>query len=439
MMYNDKDKQEDLDIIDIVPQSRARETGKKVAKFVGGAFVFGAVAGFSFSGYQLFADNFLGEKSNQPAVVSTQEPNENSNKEEKNTLTSTSNAKVNGSGSDVSSVVENAEPSIVAINCAITQKSAMSEFFGQGAQQEVQGSGSGIIIGENSKELLIATNNHVVSGDNAKVEVVFLDNATATATIKGTDSDSDLAVISIKLSDLSEDTKSKIKIATLGDSNNVKVGEIAIAIGNALGYGQSVTVGYISAKDREVPLEDNSMTLLQTDAAINPGNSGGALLNAAGEVIGINSVKYASEEVEGMGYAIPISTAIPIINDLMNREKISESEQAYLGIVGRDIEEAYAKSFNMPEGIYVGQVSEKSPAEKAGIISGDIITSFNGRKVSTMEGLQEILSYTRAGETVEIVIKRLDNGEYKEKTISVALGNKAESNSNESDANSQNR
>lgn len=427
--------QEDSNIIDVMPEKKG--TGKKVAKFIGGAFVFGAVAGFSFSGYQLFSNNFLGQKNSQSAVASTQEPAETKDTEEKTTLTSTSTTGTSSGGSDVSSVVENAEPAIVAINCTITETSSMGGFFGQEYKQEVEGSGSGIIIGENSKELLIVTNNHVISGDDAKVEVVFVDNTTAQATVKGTDSDSDLAVISIQLSDLSSDTKNKIKIATLGDSDNIKVGEIAIAIGNALGYGQSVTVGYISAKDREVALEDNTMTLLQTDAAINPGNSGGALLNASGEVIGINSVKYASEEVEGMGYAIPISTAIPIINDLMNREQLAEDEQAYLGIVGRDITQAYAEGFNMPEGIYVGRVSEGSPAEKAGVVSGDIITSFNGREVSTMEGLQEILSYTKAGEKVEIVIKRLNAGEYQEKTVTVTLGNKEDS-SNSSTENSNN-
>lgn len=427
--------QEDSNIIDVVPEKKG--TGKKVAKFIGGAFVFGAVAGFSFSGYQLFSNNFLGQKNSQSTVASTQEPAETKDTEEKTTLTSTSTTGTSSGGSDVSSVVENAEPAIVAINCTITETSSMGGFFGQEYKQEVEGSGSGIIIGENSKELLIVTNNHVISGDGAKVEVVFVDNTTAQATVKGIDSDSDLAVISIQLSDLSSDTKNKIKIATLGDSDNIKVGEIAIAIGNALGYGQSVTVGYISAKDREVALEDNTMTLLQTDAAINPGNSGGALLNASGEVIGINSVKYASEEVEGMGYAIPISTAIPIINDLMNREQLAEDEQAYLGIVGRDITQAYAEGFNMPEGIYVGRVSEGSPAEKAGVVSGDIITSFNGREVSTMEGLQEILLYTKAGEKVEIVIKRLNAGEYQEKTVTVTLGNKEDS-SNSSTENSNN-
>lgn len=450
-MYNNQDDkrfeekyynvEEDLNVVEVKAKSKSKEAGKKVAKFVGGAFVFGAVAGFSFSGYQLFASNFLGQQ--EAMIATTEAPAENEEIEEKKALTTTAaTTDSSTSGYDVSSVVENVEPAIVAINCTISDTTGMGGLFGQDFQQEVTGSGSGIIIGENSKELLIVTNNHVISGDDASVEVVFSDGTTAQATIKGTDSDSDLAIISINLSDLKDSTKNSIKIATLGDSDATKVGEIAIAIGNALGYGQSVTVGYISAKDREVILEDNTMILLQTDAAINPGNSGGALLNAAGEVIGINTVKYASDEVEGMGYAIPISSAIPIINDLMNREQLSEEEQAYLGIMGRDVTESYAQSFNIPEGIYVGQVSEGSPAKEAGIIAGDVITSFNGRSVSTMAGLQEILSYTRAGETIEIIVKRLNSGEYVEKMIKVTLGSKADvntENNNTENENNQNR
>ncbi|HWT26588.1 MAG TPA: trypsin-like peptidase domain-containing protein, partial [Mobilitalea sp.] len=290
--------------------------------------------------------------------------------------------------------------------------------------QPAQDSGSGIIIGQNDSQILIVTNNHVIQ-DSTDVEVTFSDNTTAKATIKGADANTDLAVLSINKKELSDKTASTIKIATLGDSNNVKPGEMAIAIGNALGYGQSVTVGYISALNREVTISNNTMKLLQTDAAINPGNSGGALLNTAGQVIGINSVKYASSDVEGMGYAIPISTAIPMINELMNRQTVSKSEQGYLGIdssTAQNVTDVTAQSFNMPVGVYVNDVVKGSPAEKAGLKSGNIITGVDNTTIKTIDDLANALSYKKAGDTIALKISVLNNGQYTEKSLSVTLG-----------------
>jgi serine protease Do len=299
--------------------------------------------------------------------------------------------------------------------------------FGREFREDVQGSGSGIIIGQNDTEILIATNNHVV--ENAKsVEVIFADKTTASATIKGTVASSDLAVVSVSITDLKEGTIDNIKIATLGDSNTTKLGEMAIAIGNALGYGQSVTVGYISALSREVTIGGTTMNLLQTDAAINPGNSGGALLNSQGEVIGINSVKYVDSSVESIGYAIPISEAIPIINQLMNRTTLQQDEIAYLGIGGKDVTDVYSQGFNMPVGIYVGQIAENSAAEKAGLKVGDIIISINDITVATMTDLQDVLSYTKAGSTGTVTVKSLEDGQYVERTLEVTFDSRPASN-----------
>ena len=270
-------------------------------------------------------------------------------------------------------------------------------------------------------------NNHVVS-DATTLTVCFYDDQTVSAEVKGTDSSSDLAVVAVKLSDISSDTMKTIKVATVGDSDSIKVGDTAIAIGNALGYGQSVTTGVISALNRGVTLEDETSGetvtngLIQTDAAINPGNSGGALLNVEGQVIGINSAKYSDTAVEGMGYAIPMSKAEPIINDLINREAVDESESAYLGISGADITEDVANTYNMPNGIYVTKVAEGSAAEKAGIQKGDILTEFDGKEVTSMENMQEILKYYKAGKKVKVKVQVADNGTYKEKELTVKLG-----------------
>lgn len=416
-MYNnfERDNVQQEKVIEVVEVKKDKKKGKRAAvKLLAGALAVGMLAGVGFEGVH-YAVNTVQQSEEK-------EQQEQEQQDKSMVASSTSSVKTEG---DVSDLVENVMPAIVAIDTTVTQ--TINSMWGGSYSDESTGSGSGIIIGENENELLIVTNNHVIEGVNAKVKVTFHDESTADAIVKGADASSDLAVLAVDKSSLKEDTKNNIKIATLGDSEKTKVGEVAVAIGNALGYGQSVTVGYISAKDRKVAMEDYSMSLLQTDAAINPGNSGGALLSAAGEVIGINSVKYSSEEVEGMGYAIPISDAIPIINELMNREQLDVSEQGYLGIRGQDVTESTGGLYNMPEGIYVGEVTEGSPAQKAGIVVGNIIVKINDKKVTTLESLQDTLTYTKAGTTVSITVKELENGEYVEKTLEVTLGSKSES------------
>jgi serine protease Do len=330
-------------------------------------------------------------------------------------------------------------PSVVSITNIGTTQVEVPDFFGSygrgsgsesgnSYEQELESSGSGIIIGKNDTELLIVTNNHVVA-DSTTLSVAFSDASTADAKTKGTDADSDLAVIAVALEDIDSNTLSQIKVAELGDSEQLKVGEAAIAIGNALGYGQSVTTGVISAVEREVTVDNVTSSLLQTDAAINPGNSGGALLNMQGQVIGINSVKYSSTDVEGMGYAIPISTAIPIINELVTKEtkdKVDSTETGYLGIAGVDVSEEAASTYNMPIGVYIAQVMEGSAAETAGLKKSDIITKFDGTSVASMESLQDILQYYAAGSTLVITVESAQDGEYAEKDITITLGRKVE-------------
>lgn len=320
---------------------------------------------------------------------------------------------------DVSTVVDNAMPFIVSIRSEVVQTS--QDIFGRRSEQIGVGAGSGIIIGQSSKELLLVTNEHVIS-DARKITVTFDDGSEHEAELKGSDVNSDLAVLSIKLSALSKETKSHIRIASLGDSNHVQTGAMAIAIGNALGYGQSTTVGYISATERTITVNNVERSLIQTDAAINPGNSGGALLNVRGEVIGINSVKYASEEVEGIGYAIPISEAIPIINDLMGREELTEKEAGFLGIQGQTVTSSYSLRFGIPVGVYINTVVSGSPAEDAGLKTGDIIVKVNGRSISTSEDLQTILDYTRAGTTITVTVSTVSGREYVEVDYQVTLG-----------------
>lgn len=295
----------------------------------------------------------------------------------------TSSSGSSSSSSNVASVVNEVMPSVVSITSTIQS----SNYYGFGTQ-ESEGAGSGFIVAKTKDNLMIATNNHVVS-DATSLTVGFADDTTAKATVVGTDSSADLAVISVKLSDIKDSTASKIKVATLGSSDDLKVGEEVVAIGNALGYGQSVTTGVVSAKNREISLTDGTMNLLQTDAAINPGNSGGVLINMDGQVVGINNAKLEDTSVEGMGYAIPITTAKTILTDLMNASSVSTKDAAFLGVVGRDINESYSSALGIPSGIYVSQVVSGSPAEKAGISAGDVITKFEGNNVSTMSGLKE--------------------------------------------------
>ena len=319
---------------------------------------------------------------------------------------------------DVTAVVETAMPCVVSI----TNLYSAMDWYGDQVQEEA--SGSGIIIGENEDELLIVTNYHVIE-DCEELSVQFIDNFEVLAYVKGTDVENDLAVISVFLEDLTEDTKKAIAVATLGNSDALRVGEPAIAIGNALGYGQSVTTGVISALNREVSIGDTTSYFIQTDAAINPGNSGGALINVKGEVIGINSNKIADYIIEGMGYAIPIATAKPVIEELVQhetRKKVSDSERSFLGISGTDVTQDAIAMYDMPAGVYVAQVLEDTGAEGAGIQKGDIIVSFDGEKITQMTQLQDLLSYYAAGSTVEVTIMRPGEGGYKELVLTVTLG-----------------
>lgn len=325
---------------------------------------------------------------------------------------------------DVTEVVDNVMPAVVSITNIYTETTS---FWGQSYSSEAQSSGSGIIVNENEEELLIVTNYHVVQ-DADSLKVQFINDTVAEAQVKGVDSNMDLAVIAVRLESLDADTKNAISLAKLGDSDSLKVGEPAIAIGNALGYGQSVTTGVISALDRQIEIsEDGSTTgnLIQTDAAINPGNSGGALLNVKGEVIGINSNKIGGSAIEGMGYAIPISSAEPIIETLMRREtkdKVAEERKGYLGISGINVTTDVANMYGMPMGVYVTQVYEGTAADKAGMLNGDIITGLDGSGVGSMLDLQGYLEYYEIGETVEVTIMRANNGDYEEQILTVVLG-----------------
>ena len=385
--------------------------GKKAAKLVASAAVFGLVAGACFVGVSVAKDKLY------PSTADRIETTSGTTSAKSETSSSGSSS----SSSNVASVVNEVMPSVVSITSTIPS----SNYYGFGTQ-ESEGAGSGFIVAKTKDNLMIATNNHVVS-DATSLTVGFADDTTAKATVVGTDSSADLAVISVKIKDIKDSTASKIKVATLGSSDDLKVGEEVVAIGNALGYGQSVTTGVVSAKNREVSLTDGTMNLLQTDAAINPGNSGGVLINMDGQVVGINNAKLEDTSVEGMGYAIPITTAKTILTDLMNANSVSTKDAAFLGVVGRDINESYSSALGIPSGIYVSQVVSGSPAEKAGISAGDVITKFEGNNVSTMSGLKEKLALKKANTKVKITFKRANqSGTYEEKTVTVTLGKKSD-------------
>ena len=405
--------------------------GKKIAKLVASAAIFGLVAGTCFVGVSVVKDKFY------PSTADKIETTSGTTSSKKETSSGSSSNSQN-----VASVVNEVMPSVVSITSTIQS----SNYYGFGTQ-ESEGAGSGFIIAKTKDSLMIATNNHVIS-DATSLTVGFVDDTTAKATVVGTDSSADLAVISVKIKDIKDSTASKIKVATLGSSDDLKVGEEVVAIGNALGYGQSVTTGVVSAKNREVSLTDGTMNLLQTDAAINPGNSGGVLINMDGQVVGINNAKLEDTSVEGMGYAIPITTAKTILTDLMNAGSVSTKDAAFLGVVGRDINESYSSALGIPSGIYVSQVVSGSPAEKAGISAGDVIVKFEGNNVSTMSGLKEKLAIKKANTKVKITFKRANqSGTYEEKTVTVTLGKKSDfknvttdnsSDSSESDDSSNN-
>jgi serine protease Do len=329
------------------------------------------------------------------------------------------------STTDVSDIVEQCMPSIVAVN---TQIVTTSNFFGQVYSQEGSGAGSGIILSEADGTLYILTNYHVIE-DSTSVTVTFNDNSTADATIKGYDENADIAVLTVDYDALSEDTKANIAVAVMGDSDTLKIGNGAIAIGNALGYGQSVTTGTISAVDREVQMTDGTMTLIQTDAAINPGNSGGALLNTRGEVIGINTVKYSSTSVEGMGFSIPINSALETAQGIIDGTIVAKTDEntAYLGISGGTLSEEEATRYGYPSGIYISMVASGSAAERAGLQQGDIITAFNGEEISTMDELQEKIADCLPGDEVSLTIQRQSmRGSFEERVLTTILGSKAD-------------
>lgn len=398
-------------------KERKKSKVGKAFGLVASAAVFGIVAGGVMVGVNNVASSYVGTNTKTKADDITIGSQDNAKSE------STAAPATNLSSMDVSTIVDKAMPSVVSIygKEEVTQNS----FFGP-QSYEAQSSGSGIIVGKTDSELLIVTNNHVIA-DTTSLEVEFSDGKKATASVKGGDSDNDVAVVAVKLSDTGEDTLSRISIANIGDSDNVKVGQGVVAIGNALGYGQSVTVGYISALNREVKTEGGtSRNLLQTDAAINPGNSGGALLNMQGQVIGINSAKYSDTAVEGMGYAIPISTVKDLIKELSSKETrtvVAQENQGYLGIQGKDIDEEMAKAYDMPQGIYVYKVVEGGAAASSDLKAKDIITKFDGQSVRSMEELKNMLTYYESGRKVDLTVQRLDDsGKYVEKTVSITLG-----------------
>ncbi len=403
-------------------RKKRRSVAGKVIGLVASAAVFGLIAGGTMVGLQKYAteSGFLPKRTT--TILGRGSDSSISQETTATNLVSTQSA--GNYVQDVSGIVQSAMPSVVAINgkAQVTYES----WFGQSQTYSTPTSGSGIIIGENEEELLIVTNNHVVE-ETSDLSVVFIDNSEVKAVVKGGDSNSDLAVIAVKLSDLSEETRSSISIAAIGNSDNVKVGEGVVAIGNALGYGQSVTQGIISAKDREIETRNGKTTgLIQTDAAINPGNSGGALLNLNGEVIGINSIKYTSTEVEGMGYAIPITTAENIIKDLSSRTLVDEENQGTLGIRGQDIDQVMSETYDIPQGVYVYRIVENGAAESSDLQEKDIITKIESYSVKSMEELKKRLSYYSAGDKVKLTIQRLDGSQYVENVVEITLGKKSD-------------
>lgn len=425
---------------------------KKVGIGAAVGITFGVLAAFTFAGVTRTINRFFpdragtltrieadkdDEEDGQESVSTEKEDKKETAKEadakEKSVETTLTKAvdETTGSGNaylSVTELVKNNLPSVVSItNTSVTQ---LRDMWGNGVREyENVSRGSGIIIGQTDEELLIATNSHVVNGANS-ITVGFVDSEIYDASIKGQDSDLDLAVIGVKVSDVKSSTLDEIRVAVIGDSDDLMVGEQVVAIGNAIGYGQSVTTGIVSALDRDVPDDDEDIKYIQTDAAINPGNSGGALFNMKGELIGINSAKIMSTYVEGMGYAIPVNTANETIESFMNRksrDKVDEDKAGYLGITGVSVDAQTSTMYGIPEGIYLQEISEDGPADKAGIHKGDIIKKFDGVSVSSISELRNKLDYYEAGEEVDLVISRQQDGEYIEKTVTVTLATRKDS------------
>lgn len=412
-----------------------KKHGTGILQLAALALLFGVFAGASFAGTLYGFGRLTGSADGAvPAEASVSGADLNIAEDTESTVPSIGRAEGSGrraaqdAAMDVSDIVEQTMPSIVSI-ATVSKAQINSFFFGGTREYEQSGCGSGIIISQDEENLYIATNNHVVAGATT-LTVMFADGETADAQIKGADASSDLAVAAVALQNIGEKTKQEIRVAAFGDSSKLKMGQTAIAIGNALGYGQSVTAGVISALDRKVTVRnetDGSTTtnlLVQTSAAINPGNSGGALLNANGEVIGITSVKYSETSVEGMGYAIPSKTAVPIVKQLITREIVTRENSGYLGVFGMDVAQEEMEAYNMPQGFYIERVVKGSAADQAGLIHGDIIVGFDGRNIKSMEEMQELMQYLPAGTLVEIRIQRAKNGKYEEQTVEVTLGSK---------------
>ena len=417
--------------------------GKRILAITLSAALFGTVTAAAFQGVTYAAKRLQGQEDTTAAKLqiadagpdadarsdADTQPDADAAAHTRLDTASVQEGNTNNSQSlDVSGVAAAVMPAMVSItNVSVQEVRDYLSMFGMGQSytREVQSSGSGILIGQNDTELLVVTNNHVVEGAET-LSVCFVDNSVADASIKGTDADNDLAVIAVKLEDIPAETMEQIKLAQIGNSEELVVGQQVVAIGNALGYGQSVTTGIISALNRQIDTTDAA--LIQTDAAINPGNSGGALLNMDGEVIGINSAKFASTQVEGMGYAISITAVAPIIENLMNRvtrEKVPEKQASWLGITGRNVTEDVEEAYGIPVGVYVVEVEDNTCAQQAGLQEGSVITSFDGQTVKSIEELKELLTYYAAGETVELTVMEPDGGSYTEKTLTVTLGSYA--------------
>lgn len=407
-------------------EKKPMTTGKKWAAVVAMALVFGLVAGGVMVGVNAAGGYLLNRENKADQIGQTQTVNSDSG-------TASSGKSQTGT---VAQVAKDAMPSVVTISTMSVEE--MRSFFGGTQQYKVEGAGTGVIVGKNDSELLIATNNHVVEGATS-LSVGFIDQESVAGEVKGTDVDNDLAVVAVKLSDIPDDTMKQIKVATVGDSDDLQLGDQVVAIGNALGYGQSVTSGYVSALDRDLTLTDqsgttiNSTGLIQTDAAINEGNSGGALLNMKGELIGINEAKTASSStgtaVDNIGFAIPIDKAEKSLQQLMNlttREKVDASQASYLGIAGQDVSEEAKELYGIPSGVVIAEVVKNGPADEAGVKKGDILTGLDGRSIGSMEQLQDVLQYYAAGEKVDIVVQHSDNGSYQEQTLSITLGSAEE-------------
>lgn len=412
---------------------------KRIIGVIFSALLFGLIAGGMMVGV-----NYIAQERNIYSIAEEGQPKQEEKKEsspseikepEKSTAPSDTVIASTGNGKTVTEVAKDAMPSVVAItNMMRYQENGFSIFGEIQRETELPASGSGVIVGQNDTELLIATNNHVIQDSNS-LTVSFIDDSTATAQVKGTDVTVDLALVSVKLSDISPETREKIKAVQIGSSDEMEVGDQVVAIGNALGYGQSVTTGIISAKNRDVQTKDGvSKGLIQTDAAINPGNSGGALLNMKGELIGINVAKYADTDVEGMGYSIPSSAAETILSSLSTlttRDKVPEAEQGVLGIQVKDIDAQTAESFAMPKGIYIFKVLDDTGADNSQIQERDIITKLDGQGVYTTANLKALLSKYRAGEEVKLTLMRQDGtGKYNEVEVTVTLGKSPAPNGN---------